>query len=104
MKNTLRIVQGKDPESIGSEVSAFGRALVANKFIMTVGTIGVGVFFMALVYYYFLGIGVEQNYEPEQPIAFSHAVHAGENKVIATIATPPRATARTPTYRAPMCV
>jgi hypothetical protein len=81
MKNTLRIVQGKDPESIGSEVSAFGRALVANKFIMTVGTIGVGVFFMALVYYYFLGIGVEQNYEPEQPIAFSHAVHAGENKV-----------------------
>lgn len=81
MKNTLRIVQGKDPESIGSEVSAFGRALVANKFIMTVGTIGVGVLFMGLLYYYFLGIGVEQNYQPEQPIAFSHALHAGENKI-----------------------
>ncbi len=81
MKNTLRIVQGKEPESIGSEVSAFGRALVANKFVLTVGTLGVGVLFMALLYYYFLGIGVEQDYQPEQPIAFSHKLHAGDNKI-----------------------
>jgi hypothetical protein len=27
------------------------------------------------------GVGTQQGYEPEQPIAFSHAIHAGENKI-----------------------
>ena len=81
MKNTLRIVQGKDPESLGDEIGAFGRALVANKFIMTVGTIGVGVLFLYFAYWYFMGIGIEQNYQPAQPIAFSHKIHAGDNKI-----------------------
>jgi mono/diheme cytochrome c family protein len=81
MKNTLRIVQGRDPESIGDEIGAFGKALIANKFIMTVGTIGVGIFFMSVVYWWLMGIGVEQEYQPTQPIAFSHAVHAGANKI-----------------------
>lgn len=81
MKNTLRIVQGKDPETIGNEVSAFGRALVANKFVMTIGTIGVGIFFLYTLYWYLMGVGVSQAYQPVQPIAFSHAVHAGANKI-----------------------
>jgi mono/diheme cytochrome c family protein len=81
MKNTLRVVQGREPESIVDEVSAFGRALVANKFIMTIGTLGVGVVFLSFTYWYFMGIGVEQNYQPSQPIAFSHKVHAGDNKI-----------------------
>ena len=34
-----------------------------------------------------LGVGVYTNYMPEQPIAFSHKVHAGENGVIVIIAT-----------------
>jgi hypothetical protein len=28
-----------------------------------------------------MGVGMEQNYQPEQPIAFSHALHAGENQI-----------------------
>ena len=81
MKNTLRVVQGKAPESIGDEISAFSRALVANKFIMTLGTLAVGIIFLYFTYWYFMGIGVEQNYQPAQPIAFSHKVHAGDNKI-----------------------
>jgi len=81
MKNTLRIVQGKDPQSVGQDVSAFGKALLANKFIVTIGTIVVAVLLINTIYWFLMGIGVEQNYEPEQPIAFSHEVHAGQNKV-----------------------
>jgi len=81
MKNTLRIVQGKDPETMGQEVSAFGRVLVANKFVMTIGTIGVGIFLLYFTYWYFMGLGVTTDYQPVQPIAFSHKVHAGANKI-----------------------
>ena len=81
MKNTLRIVQGKAPESILDETTAFGRALVANKFIMTIGTIGVGIFLLYFTYWYFMGLGVTTDYQPVQPIAFSHKIHAGDNKI-----------------------
>ncbi len=33
------------------------------------------------LYYWTLGIGVYQGYQPEQPIKFSHAIHAGENGI-----------------------
>lgn len=81
MRNTLRIVQGKETETVGKDVSAFGKALVANKFILTIGTIGVAVVILYFTYGFLMGIGVEKEYMPEQPIAFSHAVHAGENKI-----------------------
>lgn len=81
MKNTLRVVQGKDPESMGDEISAFSKALIANKFVMTIGTIGVGVVVLYFAYWWLMGIGVETNYRPVQPIAFSHKVHAGQNKI-----------------------
>lgn len=32
-------------------------------------------------WYALAGIGVEQNYEPDQPIKFSHALHAGQNGI-----------------------
>jgi hypothetical protein len=74
-------VQGKAPETILEETSAFGRALVANKFIMTIGTIGVGIFLLYFTYWYFMGLGVTTDYQPVQPIAFSHKIHAGDNKI-----------------------
>ncbi len=81
MKNTLRVVQGKDAESIGDEISAFRKGLVANKFLMTIGTLAVGIFVLYFAYWWLMGIGVEKDYQPVQPIAFSHKVHAGQNKI-----------------------
>ncbi len=45
-----------------------------------------GVIFVALVGAYFLfgtlfKVGVDQGYQPIQPIAFSHKIHAGDNKI-----------------------
>ena len=81
MKNTLRLVQGEDPVSILDEAGWFWGRLINNKGFVTVATIVVTVLFLNQAYWWMSGIGVEQNYQPEQPIAFSHALHAGENQV-----------------------
>ena len=81
MKNTLRLVQGEDPVSILDEAGWFWGRLINNKGFVTVGTIVITVLFLNQAYWWMSGIGVEQNYQPEQPIAFSHALHAGENEI-----------------------
>lgn len=81
MKNTLRLVQGEDPVSILDEAGWFWGRLINNKGFVTVATIVITVLFLNQAYWWMSGIGVEQNYQPEQPIAFSHALHAGENEV-----------------------
>ena len=81
MKNTLRLVQGEDPVSILDEAGWFWGRMINNKGFVTVATIVVTVLFLNQAYWWMSGIGVEQNYQPEQPIAFSHALHAGENEI-----------------------
>ncbi len=81
MKNTLRLVNGEDPVSILDEAGWFWGRLINNKGFVTVSTIIVTVAFLNQLYWFMMGIGVEQNYQPEQPIAFSHALHAGENQI-----------------------
>jgi hypothetical protein len=41
----------------------------------------VAVFLLKELYLGLMGVGLEQGYQPEQPIAFSHALHAGENQI-----------------------
>ncbi len=48
------------------------------KFLTTIAIlIGTGYF----LYAWLMGIGVDQGYKPIQPIAFSHKIHAGDNKI-----------------------
>jgi len=52
-----------------------------NGFLKIVATI---VLLFLIAYFGFtalLGIGVDQDYQPVQPIAFSHKIHAGDNKI-----------------------
>jgi mono/diheme cytochrome c family protein len=52
-----------------------------NGFLKIVATI---VLLFNLAYFGFtalMSIGVDQNYQPVQPIAFSHRIHAGDNKI-----------------------
>ena len=81
VKNTLRIVKGEDPESVASELSGFSKGLAKNSAFVTLATIIIGVLFLHQLYWALMGVGMEQNYQPEQPIAFSHALHAGENGI-----------------------
>lgn len=57
------------------------KAFVKNQFLVIVTVI----FFMLgaayFAYGYFMQIGVDQGYQPIQPIHFSHRIHAGDNKI-----------------------
>ena len=57
------------------------KAFVQNQFLMLV----VAIFFLLssayFVYGYFMQVGVDQGYQPVQPIHFSHKIHAGDNGI-----------------------
>lgn len=57
------------------------QAFVKNQFLMLVMAI---LMLLASAYFafgYFMQIGVDQGYQPVQPIHFSHKIHAGDNKI-----------------------
>ncbi|MFD0989331.1 cytochrome c3 family protein [Mariniflexile jejuense] len=57
------------------------KAFVQNQFLMLV----VAIFFLLIsayfVYGYLMQVGVDQGYQPVQPIHFSHKIHAGDNGI-----------------------
>ncbi|WP_110474833.1 c-type cytochrome [Winogradskyella epiphytica] len=57
------------------------KAFAQNQFLIIVTTI---IFLLAsgyFVYGYFMQVGVDQGYEPVQPIHYSHRIHAGDNGI-----------------------
>ncbi|TXE06407.1 c-type cytochrome [Seonamhaeicola algicola] len=57
------------------------KAFVENQFLMLVTAI---FFLLASAYFaygYFMQIGIDQGYQPVQPIHFSHKIHAGDNGI-----------------------
>ncbi|SHG69398.1 c-type cytochrome [Winogradskyella jejuensis] len=57
------------------------KAFVQNQFLVLVTSI---IFLLAsgyFVYGYLMQVGVDQGYEPVQPIHYSHRIHAGDNKI-----------------------
>ncbi|TNE27525.1 MAG: c-type cytochrome [Bacteroidetes bacterium] len=81
VRNTLRVVKGDDPVALTTEAAAYMRFLMKNTGFVTLFTIVIGVGFLNETYWYLMGIGVEQDYQPVQPIAFSHKLHAGDNGI-----------------------
>ncbi len=57
------------------------KAFVKNQFLVLVSVIFLLLTSAYFVYGYFMQVGVDQGYEPVQPIHFSHKIHAGDNKV-----------------------
>jgi predicted CXXCH cytochrome family protein len=64
-----------------SHVSNFLASLKRNKFL--VGTLGfiVFLFLFTVLVNYLRDVGLHQGYQPVQPIAFSHALHAGQYEI-----------------------
>lgn len=57
------------------------KSIAENQFLMIVFSIVVLLIGSYWVYFYLMQIGVDQGYEPVQPIHFSHRIHAGDNKI-----------------------
>lgn len=57
------------------------KAFVRNQFLVLVSAIFLLLAGAYLVYGYFMQVGVDQDYEPIQPIHYSHKIHAGDNEI-----------------------
>ncbi len=68
-------------KTLGEQAKGVWTAFKGNKFLHFLMVI----FFLLSGAYgtfgYFMQVGVDQGYQPIQPIAFNHAVHAGDNKI-----------------------
>ncbi len=66
---------------VGKKRTPLWKVFVKNQFLMLVTAI---LFLLISGYYafgYMMQIGVDQGYQPVQPIHFSHKIHAGDNKI-----------------------
>ncbi|MCK7589783.1 c-type cytochrome [Subsaxibacter sp. CAU 1640] len=57
------------------------RAFVQNQFLVLVSVIILLLASAYFVYGYLMQVGVDQGYEPVQPIHYSHRIHAGDNGI-----------------------
>ncbi|HLW15128.1 MAG TPA: c-type cytochrome [Flavobacteriaceae bacterium] len=60
---------------------AIWKAFAENQFLMIVFAIVLFFGGMYFAYGYLMQIGVDQGYQPVQPIHFSHKIHAGDNQI-----------------------
>lgn len=81
VKNTLKLIKGEETTTLLEDTSKFTQTAVKNQKVITVTTIVVAIFLLKELYLGLMSIGVEQGYMPEQPIAFSHKIHAGINGI-----------------------
>jgi len=83
VNKTLRRFAEANNVDLGQEAErkSLWKAFVQNQFLMLI----VAIFFLLssayFAYGYFMQLGIDQGYQPVQPIHFSHKIHAGDNGV-----------------------
>jgi mono/diheme cytochrome c family protein len=81
VKNTLKAVKGDPTSTLLEDSNFWTRTILRSKSFIILATIFVSVFLLREAYYGMMGVGLNAHYQPVQPIAFSHKIHAGDNKV-----------------------
>jgi mono/diheme cytochrome c family protein len=81
VKNSLKTALGEETKTVPETIVAKYKLFVSNNInILFVSALFV-IITLKFTYDAMLGVGVTTNYQPSQPIAFSHKVHAGQNGV-----------------------
>jgi len=78
--NLIRVREGKEAFSFKGTI-AYAKELSLNPFIATSGNLVVFVIGLVILVPIARGVGLSQGYQPDQPIWFSHAIHAGEYEI-----------------------
>ena len=81
VKNSLKTSLNQETETISETLIGQYQLFISNN--INVLFVGVVVVILGLKFAFdmLMGIGVTTNYQPEQPIAFSHKIHAGVNGI-----------------------
>ena len=81
IKNSLKESLGQETETVSQTVITQTKTFLANN----INKLFVGLFIMIVILKFvfdtLMGIGITTSYQPEQPIAFSHKIHAGDNSI-----------------------
>jgi mono/diheme cytochrome c family protein len=83
VNNVLRKVAAANGISVAPKETTLPiwKAFVKNQFLVLVTSIFLLLASGYFVYGYLMQVGVDQNYEPIQPIHYSHRIHAGSNGI-----------------------
>jgi len=81
VKNTLKQVQGEEATSLTADANIFTRTALKNPRVVTLLTILVAVIFFQQLYMGLMVVNIDTDYQPSQPIKFSHELHAGQNQI-----------------------
>lgn len=77
-----RVAAANNAEFLANEPKvSLWKAYVKNQFLVLVTAILLMLVSSYFLYGYLMQVGVDQNYEPIQPIHFSHKIHAGDNGI-----------------------
>ena len=81
-KTLRRIAEANGVEYEGKEAkTSLCKAFAKNQFLLLVSAIVLLLVSAYLMFGYFMQVGVDQGYQPIQPIHYSHKIHAGDNKI-----------------------
>ena len=82
VRQTLnRFAEAKGIEIEKDKTLPLWKAFVKNQFLVLVTSIFLLLASAYFIYGYLMQIGVDQGYQPVQPIYFSHKIHAGDNAI-----------------------
>ena len=81
VNNTLRKFAVANNVTIPEEKTPLWKVFAKNQFLMLVTAIFLLLTSAYFAYGYMMQVGVDQGYQPVQPIHFSHKIHAGDNKI-----------------------
>lgn len=87
VNSTLRRIaeaNGIEVEKIREKRTPIWKAFAQNQFLVFVSVVFLLLASAYFAYAYMMQIGVDQGYEPVQPIHYSHRIHAGVNKIECT--------------------
>jgi mono/diheme cytochrome c family protein len=80
-KTLNRFAEAKGVDVSETKGTPIWKAFIQNQFLVLITAIFLLLASAYFVYGYFMQIGVNQGYEPVQPIHYSHRIHAGENGI-----------------------
>ena len=81
VKNSLKTALGKETETVPETIIGQYQLFISNNINVLFLSAVFVIISLKFTFDVLMGVGVTTNYQPEQPIAFSHKVHAGINGI-----------------------